>query len=381
MSPTSARRLYVHVGLQKTGTSYLQGVMRHNAARLATQGLDLVPASLRDAFELMLLVRNRYDEQRDPATVGDALERFGAELARASGERALLSQESLAAARPVQIRRLLEACGEREVHAVLTVRDLARQLPSSWQQGLKGGSSQGFRQYLNQMQDSQREGSGKHPWIHLDPPQVLARWSEVLPAEHVHVVTVPPSGSAPTLLLERFCAVLDVDPLDLELEERRANTSLGRVQAEVLRRVNQGLSPELRRRQVYGSVGKRFFSSQVLSRQDGHPIRVPEEYRAWCEQVADHQVATLAAAGYDLFGTLEDLRCPDTAFSGTERPPTDGEVAEASIAALVHLLSLRGAAVQRRLESTHTSGFARRLTGRLRGRPRPGPEQIDQDEP
>lgn len=373
MSPTSARRLYIHVGLQKTGTSYLQGVMRHNAERLATQGLDVVPASRRDVFELMLLVRDRYDEQRDQATVRDALDRFTAELSRASGDRALLSQESLAAARPAQIRRLLDACRDREVHVVLTVRDLARQLPSSWQQGLKSGGTEGYRRYLSQLQASQREGSGKHPWIHLDPPAVLARWAEILPPEHIHVVTVPPSGSAPTLLLERFGAVLGVNPDDLEPEERPANTSLGRVQAEVLRRVNQGLSPELRRRQVYGSVGKRFFSSQVLSRQDGRPIRVPEEFRAWCEQVADDQVAALAAAGYHVSGGLEDLRCPDGAFSETESRPTDGEVAEAAIAALVHLLSMRAALVQRRLGSAESPGFARRLALRLRGRSGPGP--------
>src|SRR5688500_15385182 len=118
MTPTSARRLYIHLGLQKTGTSYLQGVMLHNAERLATRGLDVVPSSRRDAFELMLVIRNRYDEQRDPTTVRDALERFTAELSRATGDRALLSQESLAAARPAQIRRLLDASREREVHVV-----------------------------------------------------------------------------------------------------------------------------------------------------------------------------------------------------------------------------------------------------------------------
>ena len=37
------RQVYLHLGLQKTGTSYLQGVMRRNRDLLAEQGLDLVP--------------------------------------------------------------------------------------------------------------------------------------------------------------------------------------------------------------------------------------------------------------------------------------------------------------------------------------------------
>src|SRR5215210_7894517 len=138
--PTS-RRLYVHIGMQKTGTSYLQAAMLRNRTVLKEQGLDLVPPSKREAFELMLLVRDRYKPTLDPPSVADSLTRFSALLERAAGSRALISQESLQVAGPHQIRRLLDACGDREVHVIVTVRDLARQLPSSWQQLLKGGGT------------------------------------------------------------------------------------------------------------------------------------------------------------------------------------------------------------------------------------------------
>ncbi|MFC6287519.1 hypothetical protein ACFP3Q_12500 [Nocardioides sp. GCM10027113] len=374
------RRLFLHLGLQKTGTSYLQGVMRANLDRLAGQGLDVVPADRRDTFELMLLVRERYDEQRDPASVATALDRFRDELDRAPGSRALLSQESLAAARPAQIARLLEACADREVHVVLTVRDLGRQLPSSWQQELKAGRTDGYRRYLQRLQASQEAGETSHPWIHLDPPAVLARWAGLLPADRIHVVTVPPSGSAPTLLLERFCRVLDVDPEGLVPEERPANTSLGRVQAEVLRRVNKELPDELRRRQVYGDVGKRFFSSQVLSAQDGRRIRVPAEFREWCERVADEQVATLGAAGYRVEGTLEDLRCLPSAFSDDEARPGEAEVAAAAVSALVRILTMRAEDQRRRrgrhghADGTGQTRLPARLWDRVRRRPARGAE-------
>src|SRR5688500_11303527 len=101
MSPRQSprRRLFVHVGLQKTGTSYLQGVMLRNREVLAAQGLDLVPATKRESFHLMLDVRDRYTPGRDPESVATSLERFEADLAAAPGPRALYSQESLAACR------------------------------------------------------------------------------------------------------------------------------------------------------------------------------------------------------------------------------------------------------------------------------------------
>lgn len=374
------RRLFIHLGLQKTGTSYLQGVMHANADLLASQGLDLLPPTRRETFELMLLVRDRYDAQRDPASVRGALERFTSGLRDAPGPKALLSQESLAAARPPQVRRLLDACGDREVHVVLTVRDLARQLPSSWQQELKAGKADGYTSYLERLRASQEAGRAGHPWIHLDPPAVLARWAKHVPPERIHVVTVPPSGSAPTLLLERFCRVLGVDAGSLVPEETPSNTSLGRVQAELLRRVNEQLPDELRRRQVYGDVGKRFFSSQVLSAQRGQRIRVPGALREWCEAVADEQIRDLAAAGYQVEGTLEDLRCPAAAFVEDEAEPREREVAAAAVEALVRILTLRATALRRRRSgASGESGVTARVRRLLRRPARDGADRPETD--
>jgi hypothetical protein len=342
------RRLYVHIGMQKTGTSYLQGAMLHNRGVLADQGLDLVPPTKRETFELMLLVRDRYKPALDPDSVPESLEKFSAALRRAPGSRALVSQESLAVAGPHQIRRLLDACGDREVHVIVTVRDLARQLPSSWQQLIKSGGTQTYLRFVRQAQAREQQGSDRRPWTHLNVLAVLARWSEAVGPERVHVVTVPPSGSPPTALLERYCGVLGVDPDRMAPEETRGNISLGRVQAELLRRVNSELPAELRPRQVYGNIGKRFFAAQVLAAQEPSPILVPAEFRAWCDEVADRQIKTIDSAGYGVTGQLEDLRCPDAAFSEEDDSATHREVESAAVEALVRILALRAETGRRR---------------------------------
>lgn len=336
------RRLYVHVGLQKTGTSYLQAAMLASRQALTEQGVDLVPATKRASFELMLQVRDRYHEGRDPETVLQALERFEQALLDAPGPAALLSQESLAAARRPQIERLLAACGDREVHVVLTARDLGRQVPSSWQQEVKAGRTVSYADYLEALQASQREGRGTHPWIHLDPPAVLARWARHVPPERIHVVTVPPRGSSPTLLLERFCSVLGLDPASITPEEDPANTSIGRVQAEVLRRVNLELPDDVRRRQVYGDVGKRWFAARILSAQQGPPIRLPATLRPWAESVTGQQIATLAGAGYHVVGDLDDLRCAPDAFEETDSTPDGDAVSVAAVTALAAIVTEQG---------------------------------------
>ena len=345
--PTS-RRLYVHIGLPKTGTSFLQATLLHNRQVLAEQGLDLVPPTKREAFELMLLVRNRYDPALDSASVKDSLDRFPTLLEQAPGSRALISQESLAAATPPQIRRFLDACGDREVHVIVTVRDLARQLPSSWQQRLKSGGSLTYDEFLRRAQALEQRGVDRRPWRHLNVTEMLALWSEAVGPSRMHVVTLPPPGSAPSTLLERFCSVLDVDPGRMVPEEKGVNTSLGRVQAELLRRVNGELPEELLPRQIYGGVGKRFFAAQVLAAQEARPIRVPAEFRGWCDEVAERQIKALDAAGYAVTGQLADLRCPDQAFADDDDQPSHRDVEETAVTALAQILELRGRAVRRR---------------------------------
>jgi hypothetical protein len=361
------RRLYVHVGLQKTGTSYLQAVMLANRDELAEQGLDLVPPTKRESFDLMVVVRDRYRQRRTPASDRATLGRFAEQLAAAPGPRALLSQESLAAARPAQVRRLLEACGDREVHVVATVRDLARQLPSSWQQELKAGGTMGYADYLGMLQELERDRSGSHPWIHLDPPAVLGRWAAALSPDRVHVVTVPPAGADPTSLLERFCRVLDLDHRRLRPEERPANTSLGRVQAEVLLRVNRELPETVHRRDVYGDVGKRFFAARVLGDQPPSRIQVPADLRDWCDRVTERQLGELGSAGYDVVGDLEELRCPDAAFSDDEGDPTGDEVAGAAVTAIARMLTLRADGRARGPQRPGRVTSLRGWLGRLRG--------------
>ncbi|MGB0101839.1 MAG: hypothetical protein WBP61_16295 [Nocardioides sp.] len=366
-----ARRLYIHVGLQKTGTSYLQAALLRSRSSLAAQGLDLVPPTKRESFELMVVVRDRYAARRDPESDRNILDRFSGQLAAATGSRAIFSQESLAAARPGQIERLLGACGDREVHVLLTVRDLARQLPSAWQEELKAGSTARFGAHLRRLRAQEEEGTGKNPWIHLDPPAVLERWAAYLPAERLHVVTVPPPGSAPTLLLERFAGVLGVDPGRIEPEERPTNSSLGRVQAEVLRRVNGELPADVHRRYVYSDVVKRSFSTGVLARQTGDRILVPARHRAWCEGVSERQIAALEAGGYDLVGSPDDLRSTEASFAPEDQAPRPRDIADASVSALATLLTERAGSIAEertgRIQVERASAVSR-LRWRLRGR-------------
>ncbi len=98
-----ARRVFLHVGLPKTGTTYLQTMMWHNRSRLRDQGF-LYPGSIR-----MDHYRAWQDVRLGPRTgrATGAWERLREEIDAWDGD-ALLSHEFFSMATPAQAARVIE---------------------------------------------------------------------------------------------------------------------------------------------------------------------------------------------------------------------------------------------------------------------------------
>lgn len=334
-------RLFVHIGLQKTGTSFLQRIFWDSVPELARQGVDLVPDTKLAMFRLMLDVRERFDPEIDPPSVTRALARLPEQLAAAQ-DTALITQESLATATPEQIARFVAATTDRELHIVLTLRDLGRQIPSAWQQTLQTGRSERMGRYLARLEES--AGTDARAWRTMDVPAIVARWREAVPAERIHIVTVPPAGSSPTLLLERFCSVIGIDPAGLTIAtDTRGNRSLRAEQAEVLRRVNARLSPDFKRRDVYGDLGKRYFAVQVLGDDQGTRIRLPRERHPWVTAISETHREFLASGGFPVVGDLDELLPREQDFAEDDFRVSEKQVADIATRALTDMLEHKAA--------------------------------------
>ena len=76
----------------------------------------------------------------------------------------------------------------------MTCRDLGRVLVSAWQEAIKSDLTMTWAEFAAEVQDP--AARGRNPargfWINHDLAAILATWRQVLPAERIHVVTVPP---------------------------------------------------------------------------------------------------------------------------------------------------------------------------------------------
>lgn len=358
--------MLVHVGAPKTGTSFVQDVLWLNRESLAGQGI-LYPAERFDehflaALDLLELSWGGLEKQ----AVG-AWDRL-AERVREWPGTAIVSHEILATATRQQVRRALDSFGDTEVHVVLSARDLARQIPAEWQENVKHRRTLGYGEFLAKITDPSRSGElASWFWGVQEVPDILDRWGSTLPAERVHLVTVPKPGQPRGLLWERFSSVLGLDAADLTPDTTRANASLGVPETALVRRINMQVNKGVLRNEDYRELVRELLVHRTLSLRTGSPrLSLPPDVRAWAVDLSQEWVDVLSKRGYDIRGSLEELR-PDAAvaestesseFSDPDHPD-EHDVADAAVSAVVTMLDDLGRlreserALNARLESVY----------------------------
>ncbi|MCP9968292.1 hypothetical protein LUX57_26585 [Actinomadura madurae] len=223
-----ASKIVLHIGLQKSGTTFLQHVLQAGGEALAEAGV-LYPVPP--------------DWERGKRTVANhewpSYGLLGTEFPWVSRERAaeeagswkalldevnawpgtvLLSAEALSVVRRPAVDRLMGVLGAGDVEVVVTARSLGRSLPSLWQQHVRNGRSAGFASYLRTLAEQRKAGWERveaepalHLWRAFSLSRLVRRWSEA-GAARVSVVTTP--GRPPELLWRRFAEAAGLPGLD-----------------------------------------------------------------------------------------------------------------------------------------------------------------------
>jgi hypothetical protein len=186
--------------------------------------------------------------------------------------------------------------------------------------------------------------------------RIAENWMAAVGPEALTLVTVPPPGSAPGLLWERFCEAATIPAADY-VDVRPANTSLDAASAVLLRDLNEALAPDGLGPGEYHTLVKFGLAKRVLAGRSGAPA-IGFTPPAWLVERSAQIADRLAASGARIVGDLAEL-APVT-VPGVD---PDGVPAPERLAAAVH--ALRGVTVQR-AASRH-----RRAAGRSRGPDRP----------
>jgi hypothetical protein len=366
-----AQRVFLHVGLPKTGTTYLQTLLWHNRDELSRQGVLLPGDSARQHLWASGVVREDPKIDRRGPEARHAWERLVADINSWEGT-AVVSHEFFASAGAEQAQRAIAALTGAEVHVVVTARETLSLVTARWQEFVKNGSTVPIDDYPAQDEPS---GSDDWDWGTLDLADVLRRWGSAVPRDRVHVLTLPKPDEPRQTLWLRFAQLLGIDAERCDTSVSAQNESLGVVEVELLRRVNADLtgfsSPADRGNWIRGYLAQGKLVARGGERFWPSPARV-EELCARGSRIADE----VAAAGYDVIGDIEDLR-PPVEVPHRRHPDTvtDAELLEAATGVIAEMMTdvrrltreARAGATQPSALRRHLPQPMRRLARRVRG--------------
>ncbi len=320
---TGGLRIYLHIGEPKTGTTFLQDALWNNRARLAVQGLQLPGYSDRDHSRASRDLRETPRPASDPADPWTGEWDVLAGQALRARERAVISNELLAASSPQQAERAMRSLLQADVHVVATVRNFASLLPAEWQEAVKCRGTTGWEAWLDEViaaQGAADRRSRSWFWRVHDTLAILDMWSRYIPPDQVHVVTVPHHDPG-NLLWTRFAAAMDIDPGGCDVTRGRRNSSLGYAETEFLRRMNEAL-PAGMPDWFYVRQIKQILAHGVLSeRPDRARLVLPPSYAAWAAEQSEILLESLRDAKYHVVGDLADLRPAGQRPAGQVGPP------------------------------------------------------------
>lgn len=302
-------RIYLHIGEPKTGTTFLQDAMWDNRSWLSSRGVLLPGYRHQDHSRASRDLREAPMAASDPADPWagewDVLTR----QALRARQSAVISDELLAVCTARQAERAVRSLLPAEVHVVLTVRDFASLLPAEWQEKVKCRGTARWEEWLDRVIDTGSDEDRRRRawfWNAHDTLAILDAWSQHIPPDHVHVITMPRNGPA-DLLWMRFASVLGIDPGGADLTRARANSSLGPLEAEFLRRMNAALPEELPD-WFYTRNIKRILAHDVLSARPRQArLGLPAGREPWARGQAELLVSGLRDSKYQIVGDLGEL--------------------------------------------------------------------------
>ena len=333
------RTVHLHIGEPKTGTTYVQAMLFHHQGQLGDAGV-FVPGKNLDHIRAGHDVLGRTKTAGTHSTEG-AWEDLVKQIESSDLPHAVISMEMLTRARGPQAARAVRAFSDStDVRVVITARQLSRLVPARWQESVQFRKSWTLDEYVSGVFGSPRErdtGPAKHFWGLHDTPVTVQTWGRHVSPEHITVVTVPPSGSAPDLLWTRFGDAIGVDLAGYSPAET-SNASLGAASAELMRRLNDALADSDMGDADHARICRKFLGKSVLpelkSQEPG--IALPAAFNEDAQALSVQIVTELRSSGVGVVGDLEELL---PSVTPSESPaPTEAQVASAALAAMAALV-------------------------------------------
>ncbi|WP_100446683.1 hypothetical protein [Glycomyces xiaoerkulensis] len=361
----------VHVGPHKTGTTAVQASMHAARERLGEHGVRLPSPKRNPVDEVREGVGSN---PRDPAR--PAWSRLVAQFAENDDRVDVVSSEFFADADDRACRRVVSDLGGPQAHVLITLRPLAKIMPSQWQQHVQSGMHTPYEEWLAELlrPDTDDRASAIF-WHRHRHDAFVERWTAAADPERVTVLVV--DDSKPERLLRDFEAMLGLPEGTLRNEKNATNRSLTAGETEAIRRTAAAFEQRQWPKELFREYIRYGVVPRIKTNRKPGPGEAKIATPAWAldraAEIGAEMADRIAASGVRVIGDLGVLRGDDIKAAEPGEPLIDPEATVQAIVACMNVAMKHYDATAPRPEAEPEPGGARDsllriVTQRARGR-------------
>ena len=323
----------LHVGVHKTGTTAIQAALADARPELKDLGVAY-PGKRKAQHRSALAVTQRTWgwKERGGETYDMSVYQWLVDSVTKHSGRVAVSSEFFCESDAETARKITTDLGTDRVHVVVTLRNLGRLLPSSWQQYLKYGLVADYEKWLRNIFDETGKMTPSF-WRRNDHADVIGRWAAAVGPENVTAMVL--DGLDLSAMYRSFAQLLGV-PEDLLVSRMNltSNRSMTAAEAEFLRRLNKRVKTDLTWDEYVKYVRRGVALGMVEGREpapDEPRLHTPDWALDAAAERGAASAAGIAALGVRVLGDLDALAArvdspPPVPEGATAQLPNDAAV-------------------------------------------------------
>ena len=302
--PPGARAL--HIGPHKTGTTAVQASLHAARADLERQGVYYASEGRHamTAALAALQLPDPWSDEREPPQRWK-WERVLAMIRRTKADRVVIGSEFYSDGEPTAIKRLVDELDPARIHIVVTLRPIARIIPSQWQQWVQNLWTMPLDTFVRDLLEKPEGQAGGPFWRRHRHDLLIRRWAEIVGPERVTAIALDGDHE---MVLRGVRAPPGLELGTLHPVTSITNRSMTLTEIEVIRAFNHAYKTEKLSRRLYTRV-MRFGASTLMESRPPSLDEPKIELPAWSPepiQAIERQIIDgVRSSGVRIVGTSD----------------------------------------------------------------------------
>jgi hypothetical protein len=307
-----AKKLIVHAGFHKTGTTALQSALFANINELVKFGIEYPQVGGKAHHKAIYSLMGKTWGWEDRGGV-TATDKKWKNLIRQVGKinkTALISSEFLCELNEEQITKFRNELNVADTHIYFTIRPLLKIIPSAYQQHLKIGIKSDYEKWLHSILDEPGVSTITPSfWVRHTHAKVISKWIAEFGADRVTLIVV--DEAQPDVMYDTFSELLGLPAKFLKKQENQdSNRSLSLNEITMLNRINRQY-PKRRSWHDYETFIRngaiKYLTNKVEPAQDDLRLLTPQWAVDKAKEISANSVADIKKLGIHIIGDLDSF--------------------------------------------------------------------------